>query len=392
MERASARTMAEEMAARWCGKKDWGEARPSPRCLGLPLPHRCRPLVRVSSMRMLLLLPCASSHGLLAGGRCVPPTVHRAALSLSLVATASTWDDEALGGLSGAMHLAIRGGDAARVRELLDEACAGGDAQSRAALLQPGAVEAGGPRASAEAGPWASALHLAAQYDQPMLVPLLLEAGASTEARDGGSGEVSAGGGGGGATPLMVAAAHGSSRTAAALLAAGADRHAASAAGSVVHVAAAHGSVGVLRLLWDDARTISDVSTPGPGGWPPLHAAALNGQDGATRELLRLGADRALLAHGQTALDVATSDDVRRALKFDGGLEGQLAGRASPLVPVSHRLGIEPYTCGPQAGLLATLLRLTLDRPTGRPPRAARSGARAWRGSTAACLPRRAPS
>jgi hypothetical protein len=30
MERASARTMAEEMAARWCGKKDWGEARPSP--------------------------------------------------------------------------------------------------------------------------------------------------------------------------------------------------------------------------------------------------------------------------------------------------------------------------------------------------------------------------
>ena len=291
---------------------------------------------------MLLLL--LSSHGLLAGGRCSPPTVRRAALSLSLVAAASTWDDEALGGLSGAMHHAIRDGDAARVRELLDEACAGGDAHSRAALLQPGAVEAGGSQASAEAGPWASALHLAAQYDQPMLVPLLLEAGASTAARDGGGGGVGAGGGGGsggGATPLMVAAAHGSSRTAAALLAAGADRHAASAAGSVVHVAAAHGSVGVLRLLWDDARTISDVSTPGPGGWPPLHAAALNGQDGATRELLRLGADRALLAHGQTALDVATSDDVRRALQFDGGLEGQLAGRASPLVPVSHT-GLEP--------------------------------------------------
>ena len=283
----------------------------------------------------MLLLAFASTHGLLAGGRCGPPTVRRAALSLSLVAAASTWDDEALGGLSGAMHVAIREGDAARVRELLDEACAGGDARSRAALLQPGAVEVGGPQASAEAGPWASALHLAAQYDQPMLVPLLLEAGASTAARDGGSGD------GGGATPLMVAAAHGSSRTAAALLAAGADRHAASAAGSVVHVAAAHGSVGVLRLLWDDARTISDVSTPGPGGWPPLHAAALNGQDGATRELLRLGADRALLAHGQTALDVATSDDVRRALQFDGGLEGQLAGRASPLVPVSHA-GLEP--------------------------------------------------
>ena len=33
MERASARTMAEEMAARWCGKKDWGEARPSPYCV-----------------------------------------------------------------------------------------------------------------------------------------------------------------------------------------------------------------------------------------------------------------------------------------------------------------------------------------------------------------------
>ena len=298
---------------------------------------------------MLLLL--LSSHGLLAGGRCSPPTVRRAALSLSLVAAASTWDDEALGGLSGAMHHAIRDGDAARVRELLDEACAGGDAHSRAALLQPGAVEAGGSQASAEAGPWASALHLAAQYDQPMLVPLLLEAGASTAARDGGGGGVGAGGGGGsggGATPLMVAAAHGSSRTAAALLAAGADRHAGSAAGSVVHVAAAHGSVGVLRLLWDDARTISDVSTPGPGGWPPLHAAALHGQDGAVRELLRLGADlnpnpnpipnpdphpspspnpnpnpnpnpdpsltlsrlgadRTLLAHGQTALDVATS-------------------------------------------------------------------------------------
>ena len=30
IERASARTMEEEIAARWWGKKDWGEARPSP--------------------------------------------------------------------------------------------------------------------------------------------------------------------------------------------------------------------------------------------------------------------------------------------------------------------------------------------------------------------------
>ena len=29
IERASARTMEEEMAARWWGKKDWGEERPS---------------------------------------------------------------------------------------------------------------------------------------------------------------------------------------------------------------------------------------------------------------------------------------------------------------------------------------------------------------------------
>jgi hypothetical protein len=29
IERASARTIEEEMAARWWGKKDWGEARPS---------------------------------------------------------------------------------------------------------------------------------------------------------------------------------------------------------------------------------------------------------------------------------------------------------------------------------------------------------------------------
>ena len=285
-------------------------------------------------MSMLLLL-CAAAHGLLAGGTC-QPTARRAALSLSLLTAASTWDDETLGGLSGAMHLAIRCGDAARVRELLDEACASGDAHSRAALLQPGAVGAGGPLASARAGAWASALHLAAQYDQAMLVPLLLEAGASTAARDGGSGDASAGDGrGGGATPLMVAAAHGSSRAAAALLAAGADRQATSAAGSVVHVAAVHGSVGVLRLLWDDARTISALSAPGPGGWPPLHAAAINGEDGAARELIRLGADRALLAHGQTALDVATSDDVRRALLYDGGIEGRLAARASPLVAVS---------------------------------------------------------
>jgi hypothetical protein len=34
MQRASARTMAEEMAARWCGNTEWGEARPSPRCGG----------------------------------------------------------------------------------------------------------------------------------------------------------------------------------------------------------------------------------------------------------------------------------------------------------------------------------------------------------------------
>ena len=31
IERASARTMEEEIAARWWGKKDWGEARPSHR-------------------------------------------------------------------------------------------------------------------------------------------------------------------------------------------------------------------------------------------------------------------------------------------------------------------------------------------------------------------------
>jgi len=31
VERASARTMAEEIAARWWGEKDWGEARPSHR-------------------------------------------------------------------------------------------------------------------------------------------------------------------------------------------------------------------------------------------------------------------------------------------------------------------------------------------------------------------------
>ena len=49
------------------------------------------------------------------------------------------------------------------------------------------------------------------------------------------------------------------------VLAAGADRQATSAAGSVVHVAAAHGSVGVLRLLWEDARVISALSAPGPG-------------------------------------------------------------------------------------------------------------------------------
>ena len=71
-------------------------------------------------MSMLLLL-CAAAHGLLAGGTC-QPTARRAALSLSLLSAASTWDDETLGGLSGAMHLAIRCGDAARVRELLDEA------------------------------------------------------------------------------------------------------------------------------------------------------------------------------------------------------------------------------------------------------------------------------
>ena len=63
----------------------------------------------------MLVVLCAAAHGLLAGGVC-QPTARRAALSLSLLAAASTWDDEALGGLSGAMHLAIRSGDVARVR------------------------------------------------------------------------------------------------------------------------------------------------------------------------------------------------------------------------------------------------------------------------------------
>jgi len=71
-------------------------------------------------------------------------------------------------------------------------------------------------------------------------------------------------------------------------------------------------SVRLARLLLDAG---ADADARGEGGFTALHAAAQNGDEELIRELLARNADReATTRDGSRAIDLATTDEVRRLL------------------------------------------------------------------------------
>ena len=142
-------------------------------------------------------------------------------------------------------------------------------------------------------------LHAAAARGQSSVVEALLEAGLDPDQADRG-----------GQTALMKAAASGHDKVVASLLRLGAtpdlpDRDAWTA---LMH-AAAHSSSGSAAAIRDLVRAGAAVNRrAGPEGKTPLMVAAEKGNELATDELLRSGADPSLSAGGKTALDLALAE------------------------------------------------------------------------------------
>jgi ankyrin repeat protein len=142
-------------------------------------------------------------------------------------------------------------------------------------------------------------LHAAAARGQWLITEALLEAGLDPDQVDRG-----------GQTALMKAAAGGHEKAVASLLRLGAapdlaDRNAWTA---LMH-AAAHPSSGSVTAIHDLVRCGAAVNRrAGPNGKTPLMIAAEKGNDLATDELLRSGAQADLKAEGKTALDFALAE------------------------------------------------------------------------------------
>uniref|UniRef100_A0A182LTR3 Uncharacterized protein n=1 Tax=Anopheles culicifacies TaxID=139723 RepID=A0A182LTR3_9DIPT len=77
---------------------------------------------------------------------------------------------------------------------------------------------------------------------------------------------------------------------------------------TAIHVAAAKGYIGVLKLLLEGR---GDIDRQDVDGWTPLHAAAYWGQKEATQMLLNASADIDIQNYsGQLAIDIAQDDIV----------------------------------------------------------------------------------
>jgi ankyrin repeat protein len=155
-------------------------------------------------------------------------------------------------------------------------------------------------------------LHAAAARGQWLVVEALLEAGLDPEQVDRS-----------GQTALMKAASSGHEKALASLLRLGATPDLVDRAGwtALMH-AAAHPSSGSLPAIRDLLRAGAALNRrAGPDGQTPLMIAAEKGNELATDELLRSGAQRDLQSRGKTALDFALAEGNKRCAEQLGYVE-----------------------------------------------------------------------
>jgi ankyrin repeat protein len=155
-------------------------------------------------------------------------------------------------------------------------------------------------------------LHAAAARGQWLVAEALLEAGLDPEQADRN-----------GQTALMKAAASGHEKAVASLLRLGAAPDLADRSGwtALMH-AAAHPSSGSVPAIRDLVRAGAAVNRrAGPDGQTPLMIAAEKGNELATDELLRSGAQRDLTSGGKTALDFALAEGNKRCAERLGYFE-----------------------------------------------------------------------
>ena len=157
-----------------------------------------------------------------------------------------------------------------------------------------------------------TALHAAAARGQWQVAEALLEAGLDPDQVDRG-----------GQTALMKAAASGHEKAVASLLRLGALPDLADRAGwtALMH-AAAHPSSGSVPAIRDLVRAGAAVNRrAAPDGQTPLMIAAEKGNELATDELLRSGAQADLASGGKTALDFALAEGNKRCAERLGYVE-----------------------------------------------------------------------
>jgi ankyrin repeat protein len=155
-------------------------------------------------------------------------------------------------------------------------------------------------------------LHAAAARGQWLVAEALLEAGLDPEQADRN-----------GQTALMKAAASGHEKAVASLLRLGAAPDLADRTGwtALMH-AAAHPSSGSVPAIRDLVRAGAAVNRrAGPDGQTSLMIAAEKGNELATDELLRSGAQADLTSGGKTALDFALAEGNRRCAERLGYVE-----------------------------------------------------------------------
>ena len=156
------------------------------------------------------------------------------------------------------------------------------------------------------------ALHAAAARGQSVVAEALLEAGLDPDQVDRT-----------GQTALMKAAAGGHDSVVASLLRLGAAPELADRDGwtALMH-AAAHPSSGSVTAIRDLVRAGAAANRrAGPDGKTPLMVAAEKGNELATDELLRSGAQPALTSGGKTALDFALAEGNKRCAERLGYVE-----------------------------------------------------------------------
>jgi ankyrin repeat protein len=221
-----------------------------------------------------------------------------------------------------ALSLAAERGRLALVRVLIDAGAGvrkpeiGGRALQLAAQGEHFDVARTLMEASAPLGfsPWPNEppLHAAAARGQALVAESLLEAGVDPDQLDKA-----------GQTALMKAAAGGHDKAVTSLLRLGAAPDLADRDGwtALMH-AAAHPSSGSVAAIRDLVRAGAAVNRrAGPDGKTPLMIAATKGNDLATDELLRSGAQPGLASGGKTALDFALAEGNKRCAERLGYVE-----------------------------------------------------------------------